>query len=71
MDESIEPEPEEPREKRTSFNQVKGVNTMTTPTREWFDPPLEYRPYEEIYEEVKEMMRQVERRAFRRRKGVK
>jgi hypothetical protein len=56
------------KKRRSSWKQIRGVNTLSTPTSHWFDPPLEPRSYEEIVQEVRAAMKAIERRRFGRKK---
>lgn len=47
---------------------IPGVNTLHTPVADRFDPPLEHRPFDEIYQEVKAAMAAIEKRRFGRKR---
>lgn len=59
----------QPANKRSSWMTIKGVNTLHTPVAERFDPPLEHRPFKEIYDEVKAAYAAIEKRRFGRKRA--
>lgn len=64
-----ERDPELPRVKRRStWRTIPGVNTLHTPVVDRFDPPLELRPFDEVYQEVKAAMAAIEKRRFGRKR---
>lgn len=69
MDESPEADPPPRAKRRQSWLTIKGVNTLHTPVAERFDPPLEHRPFKEIYDEVKAAYAAIEKRRFGRKRA--
>lgn len=54
--------------RRSTWRTIPGVNTLNTPVVDRFDPPLELRPFDEVYEEVKAAMAAIEKRRFGRKR---
>ncbi len=69
MDESLSTEPEPQIKRRRTWQAIKGINPLNTPVSERFDPPLEHRPYEEIYAEVTAALAAIQKRRFGRKKA--
>ena len=69
MDESPESDAAPGAGRRQSWLTIEGVNTLHTPVVERFDPPLEPRPFQEIYDEVKAAYAAIEKRRFGRKKA--
>jgi hypothetical protein len=65
--ETDQPQPEPKR--RDTWQKLPDVSTIHTPVTHRFDPPLEYRPYEEILAEVQAASAAIEKRRFGRKKA--